>query len=410
MRRFSLVRKIHLVGLLALYFFILYQMGWGWTVKYCFTYGQIVVPGAELFIILPFLAGIFLSWARFYDAEMAIHSISTSDSKAEIISRWKYVMLQARQSLIFAVPPFFLLFILQILSVIFPQLQQDPFALPILCGVLLAFLFIGQPLLLRWILGLKPLPDGPLRQRLIDTSQRLSFRYREILLWDTHNSMATALLAGPMWFLRFVVLTDRLIDSMEPEEIEAVFAHEVGHVKHRHMVFYLVFLLSSLLAWITLWHVSLSNISPEGIKAFVETYLPWPGFWLSNAEWFFILPLLLILMVYIFLVFGFISRQCERQADLYACVSVSWNAFMSALDKVAWLNGINPRRPGLLASWRHGTIRQRLDFLEKACCLPQFRRRFQQETILLKWGVLIALGAGLLLLGPEQVWGVIGEM
>src|SRR5438477_3263267 len=125
--------------------------------------------------------------------------------------------------------------------------------MPRLSGLLLALLLAGWPWLLRVLLNLKPLAEGPLRRRLTETARRLSLRCSDILVWNTHDTMATALLAGPLPTLRYVVLTDRLIRHMEPEEIEAVFGHEVGHVKHRHMTYYLLFLVLSLLTLSALW-------------------------------------------------------------------------------------------------------------------------------------------------------------
>jgi len=48
--------------------------------------------------------------------------------------------------------------------------------------------------------------------------------------------------------LRYVMLSDGLLESMEDEKIEAVFGHEVGHVKLRHMEFFLVFAIASMFA------------------------------------------------------------------------------------------------------------------------------------------------------------------
>src|SRR5207249_2624992 len=104
---------------------------------------------------------------------------------------------------------------------LFPRLQHDELLLPIFGAVLLLAVFLGIPWLLRLILGLKPLPAGPLRDRLLATARRLKFRFTDILIWDTRNSVANAMVTGPSRWLRYVVLTDRLVKEMTPEEIEA---------------------------------------------------------------------------------------------------------------------------------------------------------------------------------------------
>jgi len=44
---------------------------------------------------------------------------------------------------------------------------------------------------------------------------------------------------------------------------------------------------------------------------------------LKQNEHLAVLPLIFLVGSYIFLVFGFVSRRCERQADLYGCRTVS---------------------------------------------------------------------------------------
>jgi Zn-dependent protease with chaperone function len=323
--------------------------------------------------------------------------------------RWTYVGQQARQCLILAAPPFLLLLVQQTLFALFPDLQRHPVLMPLSSGALLAVLFAGWPWLLRMLLNLQPLPEGPLRQRLEQTARRLSFRCRDILVWDTHDTLATALLVGPLPTLRYVVLTDRLLQHMEPEEVEAVFGHEVGHVKHRHMTLYLVFLLASLLALSALWDWLLEWL-PKGTGSAVLAWLPWPDFWRGNPELLLAGPMLLTLLVYLFVVFGLLSRRCERQADLYACRAVAAPPFIAALEKVARLNGLSRDRPGWLASWRHGTIAQRVECLRRLQADPGLEAGYQRHIGLVKWGVLAGLGGLLLVLGPDRLLDLLRQL
>src|SRR5207248_11762387 len=96
------------------------------------------------------------------------------------------------------------------------------------------------PLGLRLMLGLRPLPPSPLRDRLAAAGRRLRVRYADILLWDTRGGVANAMLAGVLPWFRYILLSDRLLAELTPDEVEAVFGHEIGHVKHRHMIFYLL--------------------------------------------------------------------------------------------------------------------------------------------------------------------------
>ena len=102
------------------------------------------------------------------------------------------------------------------------------------------------PWMVRLALGLKPLPAGPTRDRLMAAARRLRFRCSDILLWNTRGGMANAMVIGVLPWPRYVIFTDRLLEEFNGDEVEAVFGHEVGHVKHHHMVFYLAFLLLSM--------------------------------------------------------------------------------------------------------------------------------------------------------------------
>jgi STE24 endopeptidase len=252
---------------------------------------------------------------------------------------------------------------------------------------------------LRLVLGLTPLPAGPLRDRLFATARRLNFRCSDIMLWNTRNGVANALVVGVLPALRYVVLSDRLIADLTPEELEAVFGHEAGHVKHHHMVYYLGFLFVSLTVLASGWNA-------------VQPYLPAGE---TSHDW--ITPMAVSsLGAYIFLVFGFLSRRCERQADIYGCRAVSCGrpdctghdaplatpvtdtlcptgirTFVRALEKVAALNGISRSKPGWLQSWQHSTIARRVDFLQAVETNPHLEPLFQRRVGLVKWALIIVL-------------------
>jgi STE24 endopeptidase len=131
-----------------------------------------------------------------------------------------------------------------------------------------------------------------------------------------------------------------------------------------------------------------------------------------------------VLLVYLFIVFGYLSRRCERQADVHGCRTVSCRrpdcaghdddpelapraaalcptgvrTFIYALEKVAQANGISRDRPGFLQSWQHGSIARRVAFLYGLLKDPAAERRFQRRVAVVKWGVVALLGAVLAVL------------
>src|SRR5207245_1271882 len=248
LHRYPRWRFCHLVGLISVYGLALFLFGWGRVASYPFGESRGSIPGAELVILAPFLAGLVLSWALFYDAEKALHDSGPLPDKAPPFwSRSSYVLFHVRQNLALIMVPVLLLIVVKHLPRFLPELGDESQQVGTIAAGAGALLVLGtMPWMMRLILGLKPLPDGPLGERLRAASRRLKFRCSGILLWNTRSGMANAMVVGVLPWIRYVVLTDRLIEQMTADEVEAVFGHEVGHVKHRHMTYYMAFLTLSL--------------------------------------------------------------------------------------------------------------------------------------------------------------------
>src|SRR5262249_6416462 len=153
------------------------------------------------------------------------------------------------------------------------------------------------------------------------------------------------MVAGVLPWLRYVLLTDRLAADLTPDELDAVFGHEVGHVKHHHMAYYASFFVLS----ITVLLLASTFFLPKG--EYLRQIAACPVVGCGGIS--------------IFLVLRFLSRRCERQADIYGCRAVSCGrldcaghehgivsdggalnlcptgirTFIGALEKVAELNG-----------------------------------------------------------------------
>ena len=54
------------------------------------------------------------------------------------------------------------------------------------------------------------------------------------------------MIAGLIPAVRYVIFTDRILEEMPPDELDAVFGHEVGHAKHGHIWYYAGFLALSM--------------------------------------------------------------------------------------------------------------------------------------------------------------------
>jgi Zn-dependent protease with chaperone function len=423
LRRYTAWRFYHLLALFTVYGAALYLLGWGWLMQGEFAWGpaagedelQPMIPGTEVFILAPFLVALILSWTCFYDAERAFQRTARDgDEERTAWSRWAYLGFQARHNLgLICVPLLLVILVKDIPRLVPAWVSASPTADGVVMGGIMLSGLACMPLVVRLVLGFRPLPPGPLRDRLLTCARRLRFRCSDVFVWDTRGGVANAMVVGFLPFLRYVVFTDRLLAEMTPDEIEAVFGHEIGHVKHRHMLYYLVFLVISLGLLAELWQ----RTNLQGLVS------------LTLRKDLIVLPLYGLIGAYIFIVFGFLSRRCERQADLYGCRSVSCGredcyghapdalppggsrlcstgirTFISALEKVAILNGISRDRPGWLQSWQHSTIARRVEFLQRVILDPRVEAHFQRRVRWLKWASFVVLGMLLLLLSRNSGW------
>ena len=76
----------------------------------------------------------------------------------------------------------------------------------------------------------EPLPDGPVRDRLLGLCDRVGVRALNASVWrlSAKSKRSNAAIVG--WGnTRKVIVSDTMLDTYEPDEIEAVLAHELGH-------------------------------------------------------------------------------------------------------------------------------------------------------------------------------------
>jgi STE24 endopeptidase len=289
------------------------------------------------------------------------------------------------------------------------ELAQDPVVQVIALMVMAAMILLLAPAFVRIALPTRPLPRGLLRDRLEALGRRFGFKCSDILVWDTGGTIVNAGVTGALPGFRYVLLSDALIERLGPTGIEAVYGHELGHVVHKHLAFFGLFFLGS---------IGLISVLDGLVQSFLDGMGWQEPFWGDSdlgivAGW---LGAVVVLGAYFVLVFGFLSRRFERQADVFGCRAVSCDrpdcpphldpnslpasppaqatlcpvgirSFAEALATVAALNGLSFHAP----SWRHGSIAKRIAFLERLAKEPRELTRFQAHIRRLRVALALAL-------------------
>jgi tetratricopeptide (TPR) repeat protein len=215
--------------------------------------------------------------------------------------------------------------------------------------------------MVRKLWGCKKLPDGYLKRHLEAFCAKQNFT-ADFYLWPLfEGQMLTAGVMGIVPGLRYILITPALIETMSRAELEAVMAHEIGHVKKYHMLLY-VFLIAgfSLLVGVLAEPFIYMFLSLDFLNRLMAT----SGI---SVEMMLVLvgavPLLVFMLVYFRFIFGYFIRNFERQADLFSLQTIGdGNALVSAFEKIAVLGG-NIRNQH---NWHHFGIGERIDCLKHA--------------------------------------------
>ncbi len=100
----------------------------------------------------------------------------------------------------------------------------------------LVMVVLAPILILPLFNKLTPLPEGSLKDRLLQLADRVKFRAKSIQVMDgsKRSRHSNAFLTGFGAF-RKIVLFDTLIKQLGELELEAVLAHEAGHFRRKHI-------------------------------------------------------------------------------------------------------------------------------------------------------------------------------
>jgi STE24 endopeptidase len=177
----------------------------------------------------------------------------------------------------------------------------------------------------------KPLEDEAFKARVTSLMDRCGFAAKGLFVMDgsKRSAHANAYFTG-FGAAKRVVFYDTLLSQLNPDEVDAVLAHELGHFKHKHIIKRIVIMFA----------MSLAGFALLG--------------WLSSQVWFYtglgVRPslgggndaLALLLFVMVVPLFSFFisplsarfSRKHEFEADAYAISKTDGKDLQSALLKL----------------------------------------------------------------------------
>jgi Zn-dependent protease with chaperone function len=220
-------------------------------------------------------------------------------------------------------------------------------------AIIIAALICFPPLaIFTW--RCSPLEDSTLKQDLDALCIKARFKHAGFKIWSLMPHLMSAAILGIVGKFRYVLFTPKLLNRLPSQSIVAILAHEIGHAKHRHLLFYPMILLGMILVGSlvpTLLYESLfHDITFENEYPILTFILLFSSFAATMA-------------LYFRLVFGYFSRLFERQADLHVLeLGIPAADMIHALDVLGMEAGHIHDEP----NWHHHSIRDRMLSLEEA--------------------------------------------
>ena len=266
-----------------------------------------------------------------------------------------------------------LLFVLELVNIFStPWIRlfiNSPLGQLLIVGFFIILLAIFSPVFIKWLWDCKPLEDPETKETIEAFCRSHEVKFKQILSWNALNGgLVTAGVLGLVSPFRYLLLTPELVSLLDKDELLGVVSHEVGHVKKKHLLYYLVFFLAYLFISIGVFQLGYGLFSgaPAG------WYLVLEGDAASNSELLgSIIPILLYLSLFVLyfrFIFGYFMRNFEREADIYCFrAGVNPNFLVSSFDKLERHLGNDDKK----TNWHHYTIPQRVGFLRKCMENPE---------------------------------------
>ncbi|EQC49873.1 peptidase, M48 family [Bacteriovorax sp. BSW11_IV] len=204
-----------------------------------------------------------------------------------------------------------------------------------------------------------PLEEGEVKNKIMELLARIDFKASGLFVMDGSKRSAH----GNAYFTGFgknkrIVFFDTLINSLNPNEVEAVLAHELGHFKRKHILKMIVkSIVMSFIAFFIMGQLLHSEIFFKGHG--VQTVSTHAGLLLfmmvSGIYTFFIGP-----------ISSYQSRKFEYEADEFAATHSNARDLINALVKMYKDNASTLTPDEMYSNWYHShpPAIKRVSFLE----------------------------------------------
>ncbi len=237
----------------------------------------------------------------------------------------------------------------------------DYMALLCVFGLLIFSLAITflYPILSRVGNKFTPLEEGELRERLMHllTSHGYEVRAIEVMDASRRTTKQNAYFTG-FGKMKTIVLYDNLVNSMTPDEICAVFAHELGHGIHKDTT--------------KLQALNLLNLVIIGLMAWLAVWLDfYTEFGFANVNYGFayiVMGVFLgVIQPFTGIIINAVSRRFEYRADRQAVKEGYGEAMIPALKKLAKENfsHLSPSPLYVFLQYSHPPIDKRISAIEE---------------------------------------------
>lgn len=205
----------------------------------------------------------------------------------------------------------------------------------VLCVLMFCIQWLMPNIIMPLFNKFSVLPEGPLRDMILTYAAKVVFSVKEVFVMDgsKRSSKLNAFVSG-IGQNRRIVLYDMLMEQCDDKEVLAVLAHEIGHLKLRHLLSGLV--VQFVYVGVLLFLFSLFVSRPELYAAFFMEAQP------VYAGIIFFSMLYMPIDFFAGIILNYVSRRKEYAADRFAYETTDdAKSLTSVFEKLATLNLAN---------------------------------------------------------------------